>query len=191
MIARLSAVVFALILVLCHSGLVASAAPGGQVFVTNSSDSGAGSFRDAIQQANGDPSITTIQFTGGVSVIPLGATVVFSGGQNLTILGNDATLDGANTGGRAFEVTGGGDLAISRLIVKNSQQEGIAVVIPATATGTVLIEFDDVQIIDNAGHGVHVDDQLTEDTGSAASLDVRVRKSSMKKTMTLKGVATS
>ena len=177
MIARLSAVGFALILVLCHSGLVGLAAPGGKVFVTNSNDSGPGSFRAAILQANGDASVTTIEFKGGVSVIALASTVVFSGVQNLSILGNGTTLDGTNSGGRAFEASGGGDLAVSKLVVQNSPEEGIAVLIPGSATGTVVVELNDVQIIGNAGHGVHVDDQESDGSGSAATVDVRVTKS--------------
>src|SRR5687767_12431213 len=117
---RLSAVALAFTLVLCNASLIGLAAPGGKVFVSNSNDSGAGSFRDAIVQANGDASIATIQFKGGVSVIALASTVVFSGLQDLTILGNGATLDGANSGGRAFEAIGGGDLTVSSLVVQNS-----------------------------------------------------------------------
>jgi hypothetical protein len=177
MTARLSAVGFALILVLSNTGLVGQAAPAGKVLVTNSNDAGPGSFRDAIEQANGDTGIGTVQFTGSVSVVALASTVVFSGQQDLSILGNGATLDGTNTGGRSFEATGGGDLSVSRLVVRNSPQEGISVLIPGSATGTVVVELNDVEIIDNAGHGIHIDDQEDDGSGSVASLDVRVTKS--------------
>src|SRR5688572_16358928 len=83
--------------------------PSGQVFVTNSSDSGAGSFRDAVQQANANPNITRIHFLGRVSTINLLSTVEFTGTQDLTIDGNAATLDGSAMGlaGPAFRATGG------------------------------------------------------------------------------------
>jgi hypothetical protein len=174
---RLSAVALTFTLVLCNASLAGLAAPGGKVFVTNSNDSGPGSFRDAILQANGDAAIATVQFKGSVSAISLTSTVVFSGVQDLTILGNGATLDGANAGGRGFEATGGGDLTVQNLVVQNSPAEGIAVVVPGSATGTVVIELIDVEILDNLGHGVHVDDQEADGSGSAASVDVRVTKS--------------
>jgi hypothetical protein len=86
--------------------------PAGQVFVTNSNDSGAGSFRAAIEQANGDVNITRIHFLGSVSTISLASTVRYTGFQGLTIDGNGASLDGSGIAliSPAFLALGGGDL---------------------------------------------------------------------------------
>ena len=48
-----------------------TAAPANQVFVTTTADSGPGSFRAAIEQASGNPAITRIQFTDGLTTIAL------------------------------------------------------------------------------------------------------------------------
>src|SRR5262245_35152851 len=96
------------------------AAPQSQVFVSNSDDAGPGSFRAAVAQANGNAAITRIHFLGRVDTIQLNSTVTFSGAQNLTIDGNGATLDAAEAGRPAFLTTGGGDLTVNALTVRNS-----------------------------------------------------------------------
>ena len=157
--------------------------PSGQVFVTNSSDSGAGSFRDAVQQANADPNLARIHFLGRVSAVNLQSTVEFTGAQDLTIDGNAATLDGSAMVlvGPAFRATGGGDLRVSNLTVRDSPAEGIAVEVPADATGTVSVSLFKVDVINNQGHGVLVNDQVDPSTtdgvqpnaaGSAATVAV-------------------
>ncbi len=160
-----------------------TAAPNSKVFVTHSGDSGAGSFREAVGQANGDPAITRIQFLGGVSTIALQQTVSFTGTQDLIVDGNGATLDAADAGGTAFRASGGGDLAVSNLTVRNASGEGIAVDVPGDATGIVHVSLFKVDIVDNRGHGVLVNDQVDPSTtegvqpdagGSDASVDVSV-----------------
>ena len=156
-----------------------------QVFVTNSNDSGAGSFREAILQANADPQIARVLFEGRVTSIRLITPVQFVGGQDLAIDGNSATLDGSAlaSASAAFIATGGGDLAISSLTVRDTPGEGIAVEVPAGATGTLSVSLFKVDIIDNAGHGVLINDQEDPSTtdgaqpdarGSAASIEVTV-----------------
>ena len=135
------------------------AAPAQIAFVGNASDSGPGSFRAAIDRANADSAVTTIQFIGRVSTIALQQTVWFNGPQNLTINGTGAILDGTNADGPAFRTTAGGDLTVVNLTVRNAPAEGIAVEVPSSATGTVRVNLRDVAIIDNAGHGVLVNDQ--------------------------------
>src|SRR5918993_2623992 len=156
-----------------------------QVFVTNSNDSGPGSFREAILQANADPQIARVLFDGRVTSIRLITPVQFVGGQDLAIDGNSATLDGSAlaSASAAFIATGGGDLAISSLTVRDTPGEGIAVEVPAGATGTLSVSLFKVDIIDNAGHGVLINDQEDPSTtdgaqpdarGSAASIEVTV-----------------
>lgn len=62
--------------------------------MTNPSDAGAGSFRAAIEKANGDPSIESIVFRPALRPIALAQPVAFTGGQSLDILGNGAVGDG-------------------------------------------------------------------------------------------------
>ena len=67
--------------------------------------------------------------------------------------------------------------------MRNAPAEGIAVEVPADATGTIHVSLFDVDILDNRGHGVLVNDQEDPSTpdgvqpnanGSAASVDVSV-----------------
>ena len=180
----LRSIVLALVLALPMTTVPTTAASADTVVVTKSHNSGAGSFRDAIDQANGNPAITRVQFRAGLPTVFLGSTVVFSGLQDLTIDGNGATLDGAGTGGVAFSVIGGGDLAVSNLTVRNAAAEGIAVELPESATGTVSVLLFNVSVINNAGHGILINDQNNPTTppegtqpganGSAASVEVSV-----------------
>ena len=181
---RLFAALAAAALTFGHAATTATFASSGAVLVSNDHDAGPGSFRDAIDQANADPFVTHIQFTGRVSVISLLQSVVFTGSQALAIDGNGATIDASGVAqGAAFLATGGGDLAISRLAVRNAPAEGIAVEVPPSATGTVHISLFRVEIADNLGHGVLVNDQedssapegeQPDPDGSAASVDVAV-----------------
>lgn len=146
------------------------------VIVANSNDAGPGSFRDAINQANGNTSIATIGFAPGVNTINLQSGVVLSGSQDLTINANHAALDasGAGAGVSAFVARGGGDLTLIGLTVSNASGQGVEVQVPASATGTIHVALTDVVITGNAGHGLLVDDQLNN---SAASLNVSVSDS--------------
>ena len=177
-------VVLALTLVLSLASRPAAADPGGKVFVSNDNDAGPGSFREAIRQANANPAITQVQFLGRVRTIELRQTVEFIGAQELSLHGNNATLDGTNIpSGEAFLVTGGGDLAVAHLTVRNAPAEGITVEVPGTATGTVSVSLFHVAILGNRGHGVLVNDQVDSTTqegvqpnpnGSDASVTVSV-----------------
>lgn len=176
---RLRAVVIALTLFAALPITDAAASSRNTVVVTNARDAGAGSFRAAIDAANTNPRITIVQFRGGVRTISLRATVWFTGTQDLTIQGSGATLNGAAAAGAAFRSSGGGDLTIANLTVRNAPAEGIAVEVPTSATGTVRVVLSGVEIADNKGHGVLVNDQddpLTAvlDGDSDASIDVAV-----------------
>ena len=67
--------------------------------------------------------------------------------------------------------------------MRNSLAEGIVVQVPPTATGTIRVSLVNVDIVNNDGHGVLVNDQEDPSTvdgvqpdpdGSAATLDVSV-----------------
>jgi hypothetical protein len=153
------------------------------VLVTNSNDSGNGSFRTAIAQASANTTIEKITFLPSVSTINLSSGITFSGTQDLTINGNIATINGAGAGGTAFSVTGGGDLTLVSLTFQNAPGEGVAVEVPGSATGTIKVSLYNVAAIGNKGHGVLINDQVDPSTqdgvqpnpnGSAASLEVLV-----------------
>ena len=173
-----------LILISAIATVNVAAASADAVFVVNSKDSGPGSFRSAILVANGDPTIDRVVFLGKVSTIFLTQKVEFAGAQDLSIVGNGATLDGSKAGGdAAFVASGGGSLAVSSLTVRNALAEGIVVQVPPTATGTIKVSLVNVDIVNNDGHGVLVNDQEDPSTkegeqpdpdGSAATLDVSV-----------------
>jgi hypothetical protein len=171
--------VLALALALSTTMVTVGAAPPASVFVVNPNDSGAGSFRDAIDRANANASIARVRFLGIGWTVNLESTVQFTGPQDLTIDGLGVTLDGSGIGsGPAFLVTGGGDLALNFLTVRKAPTEGIDVEVPGSATGTVQVSLFGVAILDNLGHGVLVNDQvdpLTLDpNGSDASVAVSV-----------------
>jgi hypothetical protein len=156
----------------------------GDVIVTSSNDTGPGSFREAILRANGDASVRTIAFHPSVGTIELASEVLYTGSQDLTIDGNRATIDGASSGGTAFRVnTTGADLTLTALTFRDAPGQGVHVEVLPSATGTVRVTLVDVTIVDNAGHGVLVNDQVDPSTtdgvqpnanGSAASLEVVV-----------------
>ena len=87
--------------------------------------SGPGSFAQAILDANNDPTITRIQFTGRVTTVSLSGTVVYTGPQPLTIEGNNAIIDGTNANAAAIVANGGGDLTVRHLTVRGAPGEGI------------------------------------------------------------------
>ncbi len=160
-------------------------AMSGVARVTNNNNAGPGSFRQAIVEANGDASITKIDFSSRVGTIALaGQPVVFDGPQSLTIDGNRAVLNGAAllAGGAAFRSNGGGNLIVSSLTFTRAPGTGLTVAIPATATGTVKVSLINVTVSDNGSHGVLINDQAeyfndpnsTSPNGSDASVDVLV-----------------
>ena len=166
---------------------LAASRQNGFVNVTNDDDDGKGSFRWAVGEANANPGIRAIRFRGRTGTIHLASTVTYTGAQALTIEGKRAVIDGAGAGGVAFLATGGASLTIEDLTVQNAPAEGIALEVPAAATGTIKVKLSHVIIKDNKGHGVLINDQVQPETqdgvqpnaeGSAASLDVEVAFSS-------------
>ncbi len=154
--------------------------------VSNANDSGPGSFRAAVEQANADPSIASIGFLPRVRKISLQSSVTFDGAQHLTIRGNGATIDGSGAEGSAFIATGGGDLSLVRIGFRGAPGEGVHVAVPVDATGTIEVSLIGVDVVGNGGHGVLVNDQLDPSTqdgvqpndgGSAASVRVTVTDS--------------
>ncbi|MEZ5102121.1 MAG: hypothetical protein R3C15_20420 [Thermoleophilia bacterium] len=155
---------------------------GGVARVTNANDAGPGSLRAAIERASADPSIRRIELRPRLAPIALAQPVAFTGAQSLAIDGNGATIDGGAldpAAEHAILVSGGGDLTVTWLTVRDAPQQGLTYEVPAAATGVKRVVLHGVEVLGNGGHGVLVDDQVDpEDTGnqdgSPASLDVRV-----------------
>jgi hypothetical protein len=138
--------------------------------VTNNYDAGPGSFRAAVLEANGDPSIRSIRFRPRVGGIELASTVLYTGSQSLHIDGQGARL--AGTPGCDCDLllaNGGGDLALSELTIENSLRSGIVVVVPPGATGVLEVSLRKVVIRNNGLHGLAVDDQVGDDGTGADS----------------------
>jgi hypothetical protein len=152
------------------------------VLVTSAADGGPGSFRAAIARANADPAVTRVVFTGRARTVALAATVEFTGAQDLVLDGNGAALDAPASAPAGVPRLGGGDLAVMALTVRQAPAEGLTVE-GAAATGVIRVWLSGVDILDNKGHGVLVNDQVDSTTtdgvqpngaGSAASVAVAV-----------------
>lgn len=158
----------------------------GTVRVTNNHDSGPGSFRWAVEQANQDSTVRTITFSAGLEPIAIRSTLTFTGAQKLSISGKGAVIDGGAARGTAFLANGGGDIALEGLTFRNADGEGVAVQVPADARGTIRVTLRNVTITGNKGHGLLVNDQVNPDvaagsepdsSGSAAGLHVEITNS--------------
>ena len=103
------------------------------VRVRNGNDAGPGSFRAAIEAANAnDDDIRRVEFDDRVSSIRLQHPVEFTSSQSLAIDANHATLDGSELadGSTAFVASGGGDLSIRSMTVKDAPDNGISIRVP-------------------------------------------------------------
>ena len=165
------------------SAKLAEAAVGAAA-VTTDADRGPGSFLDAVELASEDPAIGVIRFASGVDPVVLRSPVVFSGSQDLVIMGRGTRLVGRELGDglSALVVEGGGDLTIRQLAVIGAPGNGVAVRVPDDATGTLTVRLVDVRIQDNGLHGILVNDQADYfenpasegEEGSAANVWVEV-----------------
>lgn len=130
----------------------AAATAARTIGVTTTVDAGPGSLREAVETASSDRAITAIRLDKKLSVISIATTIDFTGSQALRIEGNGATIDGTALGAsqNALVISGGGDVAIDDLTVRNAPGVGIAVLIPADATGTVDVTLDEVVALETA-----------------------------------------
>lgn len=142
-------------------GLVASPAQAAAPGVSDEDE-----FLAAVEEANGDPSISEIVFTPN-AVIELTGEVRYTGEQDLALVGQGATISGATAtpdidmwDSGLFVSESGGDLTLQRLTFADSFNNGLAVFLPEGA-GTVDIALDEVTVTDAQFHGVLVDGQAT------------------------------
>jgi hypothetical protein len=147
----------------------AGSATAAAVEVTNGADDGPGSFREAVEAANADPSIDTISFAGQVFV-DLMAEVRYTNTQDLRIDGKGSTISGASGDTTADENTtwGGGlfvsesaaDLEFKNVKFVDSFNNGVGVFLP-DAGGTTKVKLDNVVISGAQFHGLLIDGQST------------------------------
>ncbi|THB69227.1 MAG: hypothetical protein D6B28_11815 [Gammaproteobacteria bacterium] len=145
------------------------------------------SLNAAIAAANADSSIRTIVFEKDAD-ITLTAPVIYNGSQKIQLIGNGAIIDGAAAGSFVLDddltaVTKDGtlifntqaDVRINGLTVINSATRGIVVNIPETATGDdISISMQNVNVIDSALFGVHIDDNADEFDDGATGSDIGI-----------------
>jgi hypothetical protein len=138
--------------------LAALPAIAATVNVTNNNGTGAGSFRAAVDAANGNSAITSIRFNGNLGTIALETTVVYSGAQPLSIdgRGTDIMAAAAQTID-LFVAEGGGDLTLRNLTFR-AGDNGVLVEVPASAEGQVSVALYDVTVVDNLRFGLSIDE---------------------------------
>lgn len=152
------------------------AAMAATVNVTNNADSGPGSFRAAIGIANANAGVTSIQFRAGIGEVVLSDSVIYTGGQPLTIDGRDAAISGSTTAGTPatfdlFVSENSDDLTLRRLAFRNGRN-GIVVLPPLDDDiGELSVSLFAVTVEDNAEFGLWIDDG-TEPTAAGVNLVV-------------------
>jgi Domain of unknown function (DUF4347) len=106
--------------------------PSSPFQVTNTNDSGLGSLRQAIAQANASPGLNTISFVGSVFNDPIPDTVTLTSGQltisdSLTIngLGADKLTVSGNNNSRVFEVDTSTLVEINGLTITKGKAQDI------------------------------------------------------------------
>lgn len=150
------------------------------ILVTNTNDSGAGSLRAAVEQANAHNGgqIAVV----AVGDIEIGDSLAYSGTGPLTILGNGQTIM-TKQNVTLFAATQGADLTISNLSFEGpggfdienrgdldgDAGKGIFVDVRDDQMGVVSLTLDKVTVSGVANHGVHVSDcSLADDCGGGS-----------------------
>jgi len=143
---------------------------GSVYLVSTNADGGEGSLRSALEGANSDPLVNTVQIQAGVGPIALGSSLTYTGAQGLRILGNGVVIDGSGCGCDVLVSTGGGNLDLFDMTVSGGDT-GLKVSVPGSRTGTVEIRLVGVAVEENGLHGVYLDDR-TSSSGASLSLEL-------------------
>ncbi len=153
------------------------------------------SLKNAIANANSDSRKNRIVFEENAQ-ISLTSSVIYTGSQDLTLLGNGVTLDGSATG--SFVLDGGlmvipqggslifntrADITIKQLTLVNSATRGIVINIPHESQGDdIRVSLHQVHVSGSALYGVHIDDNLNDydegHKGSAIGIELNISDSS-------------
>ena len=153
------------------------------------------SLQSAIAMANTDSSIHKIVFAKNAQ-ISLTSPVIYTGTQNLTLLGNGAILNGENVGTFILDneliahttdatlvFNTSANISINELAVLNSATQGIVINVPDNAQGDdIQVSLHKVEIRGSALHGLHIDDNTNEfddgDSGSELGIELSISHSS-------------
>ncbi|GFO77051.1 hypothetical protein BPLS_P5228 [Bathymodiolus platifrons methanotrophic gill symbiont] len=141
----------------------------------------------AFAMANVDSSINKIVFAKNAR-ISLNSPVIYTGSQNIMLLGNGAIIDGANAGNFTLNdellastedgsliFNTAGDIKIQKLSIVNCATRGVLINIPEDAQGDdIQISLDKVKIRNSALHGLHIDDNADEFDGDGAGSKIGI-----------------
>jgi hypothetical protein len=143
---------FLMLTLVCVGVMTAQAAT---YTVTNANDSGAGSLRDAINQANATPVADTINFSSsldGQTITLLSALPNLANNGTLTITGNGATntiISGSNAF-RVLRVSAGANVIINGVTVRDARGGGFGAAISSSA---ISLTINDSAITNNVSTG--------------------------------------
>ena len=135
--------------------------------VTSAGDAGTGTFRDAIDQANGDSSVTRVKFQ-NIGTVQLISTVEYTGKQSLRIDGKGTVIQqdegNPNPPDYLLASSGGANLVLKRLTIQDGAN-GIVVWVPADADHDVSVTLVDMTVRDNDLFGLFVADLSQANVG--------------------------
>lgn len=134
------------------------AAEASTVDVINNADSGPGSFRAAVEQANTDAGVDTIKFLDSPH---LTTPVIYIGAQHLLLRGN-----GFSVNGNTFESTTAGSIEVSGLTFKNSVGDGLKITSPIDLNVNIVSSY----FQGNEGFGALIGQEVDTDASVNVSL---------------------
>ena len=161
-----------ILLLLASLMLTGIASATGPFRVTSDADSGPGSLREALASGSGRVSISS-----AISTITIESPLTYAGAEPLRLIGLGQTIS-ATGDFTLLEVPNGASVSIERLnftgvggfnLENPGTGKGVFIGVPASRTGTVQLELDQVQVRGVANHGIHVSDcTLGDDCGGGS-----------------------
>lgn len=168
---------------MCVLGPSASAAVAAAEIlrVSNDHDSGPGSFRQALAEADTNSDVFVVRFDRDFTV-KLRSSLSYRGNKPLTIDGGQAVIDGGNIGhGNILDIHSSAPVVLKNIKFINSRGNGVVVKIPDEAIGNVSVTLDGVEIKQSTLYGLHIDDNFHAkdegDAGSAAGILLNIYNS--------------
>ncbi len=139
------------------------------VTVSESYDSGPGTFRAAVKEAEKDSLVSVIRFKAGLLPIELETPLVYGGTQSLEIDGAGGKVLGKNSSD-LFVVNSGADIGLFNISFAKALRNGVSVnVPPGNLPREQTVSLNNVTLEDNGWYGLHFDDQSDGDGSGADS----------------------